>query len=234
MESRRISLQRLLRVLAAAVWAGIILFALSHRADFTLDSVLGYTPKSPLLAALVLLLLFALKSLSVVFYSGVLYAASGVLFPMPEAILINVLGTLVMASVSYALARGVGAGHADELRRRYPRLGFLEGIRSRNRLAFVIVLRCVGVVSFDVGSLYCGAVRMPFAPFLLGSVVGKAADVILLSVMGESLGRRSAAPFLLALGVDLALALAAALWIRKSEKKTVAGATGPAEERKST
>ena len=219
MESHRGTLPRLLRVLAAFAWAGVILYAVLHRNEFTLEEVLSYTPENPFLAFGALMFLFVLKSLTVVFYSGVLYGASGVLFPLPAAIAVNICGTLVMALISYFLARGLGAGRADELRRKYPKLRSFEKMRSRNNFAFVVVLRCVNVVNFDVGSMYCGAVRLPLAPFLAGSLLGKIVDIILLSIMGASLEERSAVPFLVALVIDLAIALVIALWSKKHNTK---------------
>lgn len=219
MESHRETLHRLLRILAAAAWAGVILYAVLHRDEFTLEDVLSYTPKNPLLAFGALMLLFVLKSLTVVFYSGVLYGASGVLFPLPAAIAVNICGTLVMALVSYFLARGLGARRADELREKYPKLRSFEKSRSRNNFAFVVVLRCVNIVNFDVGSMYCGAVRLPLVPFLAGSILGKITDIILLSILGASLEERSAAPFLIALIIDLAIALVIALWSKKQNAK---------------
>ena len=219
MGSHRETLPKLLRVLAAAAWVGLILYAVLHRNDFTLNEVLSYTPENPLLAFGALMLLFVLKSLTVVFYSGVLYGASGVLFPLPAAIAVNICGTLVMALISYFLARGLGAKRADELREKYPRLRSFEKTRSRNNFAFVVILRCVNVVNFDVGSMYCGAVRLPLAPFLTGSLLGKIVDITLLSIMGASLEDRNAAPFLIALVIDLAIALVIALWSKKQNAK---------------
>lgn len=219
MGSHRQWLHRLLRVFAAAVWAGIIVYAVVHRSEFTLERVLNYTPESPLLAFFALMFLFALKSLTIVFYSGILYAAAGVLFPLPAAIAVNLCGTVVMALLSYFLSRSLGASHADELREKHPKLRSFERMRSRNNFAFVVVLRCVNVVNFDVGSIYCGAVRMPLVPFLAGSVLGKLTDLVMFSVMGTSAINRDPVPVLIALAVDLTLAFAIALWAKKQNAK---------------
>ena len=222
MKAKQNKLYTILRVLAAAAWFGIILYAAAHRRDYTLEGILSYTPENQLLSALVLMGLFALKSLTVVFYSGILYAASGVLFPLSAAIAVNVCGTAVMALIPYLLSRSVGAARADELRDKYPRLRELERIRRRSPFAFVVVLRCVNIVNFDLGSMYCGAVRQPLASFLAGSVTGKLADIILISVMGASLDRRDPVPVLLALAIDLCIALVVVLWSRKQSKKETA------------
>lgn len=59
------------------------------------------TPSNSFLAALVLLVLFALKSLTVVIYAPLLYAASGLIFPLHAAIAINLLETIIMNSIPY-------------------------------------------------------------------------------------------------------------------------------------
>lgn len=84
------------KIALLCLWAGVLLLCFCSRERFTVDGVLSYTPESPALAALFLLLLFALKSLSVFVYSGILYMASGILFPLPIAIALNVAGTVVM------------------------------------------------------------------------------------------------------------------------------------------
>lgn len=52
-------------VVMGLVWAAIIVVCLVNKKDFTLESILNYTPSQPLLAALVMLVLFAVKSLSI-------------------------------------------------------------------------------------------------------------------------------------------------------------------------
>lgn len=219
MEPHRKTTQRALRVFAALAWAAIILCAVLHRKEFTLEAVLHYTPESPPLAFCVLMLLFALKSLSVVFYAGILYAAGGVLFPLPGAIAAGVCGTLIMAAIPYCFARSVGAEHADEVREKHPKLKELERIRSRNPFAFVVVLRCVNIVNFDVGSAYCGAVRLAPAPFLAGSLLGKLADIVMWSLIGATIENRDPVPFLIALAVDLCIAAVVVLRTKKQSQR---------------
>lgn len=96
---------RLARCLLGAVWLVIIVLCLLHREDFTLEGILTYSPRHPALAAALLLALFAVKSLSIFLYSGLLYAASGVLFSLPAAIAVNLAGTAVMVSLPFWLGK---------------------------------------------------------------------------------------------------------------------------------
>ena len=63
----------------------IVLFLVSGN-DITVQTVLEYTPESPFAAAMVILLLYALKSVTFVFPIAVLQIATGHLFRTPVAV----------------------------------------------------------------------------------------------------------------------------------------------------
>ena len=109
---------RLAKVLVGLVWLGIIALCLVHKDSFTLEGILTYPPDKPLLAALVLVALFAVKSLSVFLYSGFLYMAAGVLFPLPAAIAVNLAGTAVMVPLPYLLGQKLGGRAVEYIPRR--------------------------------------------------------------------------------------------------------------------
>lgn len=77
---------RAYKIILLCVWLVILTVCLVNRDRFSMDGVLHYSPRNPLLAVLFMLFLFALKSLSVFIFSGILFAASGILFPLPAAI----------------------------------------------------------------------------------------------------------------------------------------------------
>ena len=202
------------KLIIALIWAAVIVFALLHRDSITLDALINNTPGNPLPAALVLIGFFALKSLTVVLYSGILYAASGILFPLPAAILVNVCGTMAMALVPYLLGKHIGAKSMAELREKYPGLESIETLRSGSDFLFATLLRAVRVVPFDIGSLYLGAACMPLRPYLLGSVTGVLSTIILYPIMGTNLGNVRSPGFLLAAGIQLLLTAASVLFLK--------------------
>lgn len=123
---------RLVKCLLLLIWLTIIAVCLMHKDEFTLEGILTYTPKQPVLAALVLLALFAVKSLSVFLYCGFLYAASGVLFSLPIAIFVNFLGTSVMVSIPYWFGKKLGNSAVQHIMDRYPKAAVLHDLRSGN------------------------------------------------------------------------------------------------------
>ena len=70
------------KVILIFAWAAVLLFCLMNRERFTVDDVLSYTPQNAVLAAFFMMFLFALKSMSVFIFSGILFAANGILFPV--------------------------------------------------------------------------------------------------------------------------------------------------------
>ena len=209
---------RALRIAAILLWCAVLVWAILNRSRFTLDAILSYTPESPLLAAVIMMGFFALKSLTVVFYSGLLYVADGLLFPLPIAILLNILGTVVMVLIPYCTAHSFGSEYAAALLKKHPKLKAVEALRRGNDLAFAVLLRSVNIVNFDIGSMYMGAVGLRLPLVLLGSALGKAADIVLYPIIGENLGNPRSSAFWAALSLDLLLSVIT-VWIAVQMKK---------------
>lgn len=139
------------------VWLVILAVCLLHRDWFSVENVLGVSPRNMPLAALFLLALFALKSLSIFVYSGILFIASGILFPVPAAILVNLLGAAVMVSLPYWLGRQVGGELVESIIRKYPKTEVLRQAQMENQLFLSFITRMINVLPSDVLSLYMGA-----------------------------------------------------------------------------
>ena len=209
---------RALRIAAILLWCAVLIWAILNRSRFSLDAILNYSPRSPVLTAAFIMGLFALKSVTVFFYSGLLYVADGLLFPLPIAILLNVLGTMVMVLIPYCTAHSFGSEYAASLLKKHPKLKTMEALRRGNDLAFAVLLRSVNIVNFDIGSMYMGAVGLRLPLVLLGSALGKAADIVLYPIIGENLGNPRSSAFWLALSLDLLLSVIT-VWIAVQMKK---------------
>ena len=157
---------RLAKVLVGLVWLAIIALCLVHKDSFTLEGILTYTPDKPLLAALVLVVLFAVKSLSVFLYSGFLYMAAGALFPLPAAIAVNLAGTAVMVTLPYLLGQKLGGRAVEYILSRWPKAAALHDLRCDSDFFFVLLIRLLNVFSLDMVSAYMGAVGVKYRAYL--------------------------------------------------------------------
>ena len=210
---------RLARCLLGAVWIAIIVICLLHKEGFTLEGILSYTPRQPLLAALVLWGLFAVKSLSIFLYSGLLYAASGVLFPLPAAIAVNVVGTAVMVSIPYWLGKKLGSQAVQYILHRWPKSVMLRDLRSGSDFFFVLIVRLLGILSADVVSAYMGAIGVRYRDYLPACLLGFLSTCILFPPMGMSLSDIRSPQFLIAASIQLAEMLASCITFHFYRKK---------------
>ena len=186
---------------ALLLWAALIALCLRYR-ETLFDDILRYTPRNPWLAAGILVALFAVKSVSVVLYSGVLYAASGVLFPLPAALAVSLAGTAVMFLTPYWIGRRAGGEAVEQLMEKYPRLHALRDLREKNDFLFTLAVRSMRLLSYDVTSLYLGAAGAAFPAYMSASLLASLPSLVAFTVMGTGAGDMSSPAFWIALGME--------------------------------
>lgn len=205
----------LAKCLLGLLWLTIIIFCLLHKDAFTLERILTYSPHQPVLAALALLALFAVKSLSIFLFCGVLYAASGILFPLPIAILLSIAGSAIMSSIPYWL----GSQAAQLILARYPKAAYLHDLRSGNDFFFVLVVRLLGILPADVVSAYMGAAGVRCRDYLPACILGFLPSCILFPIMGMNISDVRSPQFLISLSIELAAMLSSCVVFHVCRKK---------------
>jgi len=73
----------------AFAWTSVVVLFVKSNGNLSVQELLNYQPESTLLALLTMAGLFLLKSVDFLMHSGVLYAANGIMFPPPVALLLN-------------------------------------------------------------------------------------------------------------------------------------------------
>ena len=171
---------RAYKIILLCVWLVILTVCLVNRDQFSVDGVLHYSPRNPLLAVLFMLFLFALKSLSVFIFSGIL-------FPLPAAIAVNVLGAAVMVSLPYWLGRKLGKDAADGILEKYPKAAALRRMRTGRELPLSFITRAINILPSDILSLYMGATGINYPRYLTGSLLGMALSLVTFPIMGMNI-----------------------------------------------
>ena len=185
----------------------------------SVETVLQYTPRMPLLAALFLLLLYGLKSISLMLPILLLDTVCGVLFPLPAAILIATLGTALTLTIPYCIGRFSGPDLTERLQQKHERLRELRRMRSRNELFLAFFFFFFGILPCDVVSLYLGNTRMPFDKYLLGGVLGFLPDILTAVVAGAKADDRSSPWFWGAIALNLLVAGLSTLFYARYRKR---------------
>lgn len=110
------------KYLPAVLLLLLLLFCIRYREDLSVERILRYTPEEPVKAALLMLGLYAVKSVSFIFPIAILQLAVGHLFATGTALLVNFLGRAVTLALPYWMGRFSGASMVESLTAKYPKL----------------------------------------------------------------------------------------------------------------
>ncbi len=174
------------------------------------DKILSYKPDNLWLAVLVFWGFFGLKSVSVVVPLTLLYIAVGSIYPYPVAIAINIVGLTITFTVPYLIGRISGGELIEFIESKYPKVKKLINYGHDNNLFASYMSRAVIVVPADIMSIVYGALRMPYRPYLLGSLMGLLPEMLVQTYIGGSLSDltvRSLLVMVLLIGVTFAFSV---------------------------
>lgn len=214
---------RLLRFVPPCLTAGILLFLIGSDRQITAESLTQQAPESQVAAAAVFLLLYAFKSLSVVLPLALFHVAATLVFPLPVALVVNLLGVWVACSVPFLLTRFSAGSSIEHLTQRHPKLRQLREFRIGGDFLFAFFTRVVGLFSCDAVSMYLSAAGLRYWPYAAGSVLGFAPQAVCITLMGDAIRDPSSPQFvisLLAMALSTVVAVAAYGLCRKRRCRT--------------
>lgn len=76
--------------------------------DTSIQNLVKYSPKNSFVAAVAILMLYAFKSITVLFPLIILEITAGYLFSPWKALLINFIGILIVLTIPYGIGRATG------------------------------------------------------------------------------------------------------------------------------
>ena len=199
--------EKIRRILAVLFWMVLVLICWSWCEHLTIEGILNFTPESPVTAVLVMMGLFLLKSITFVIYGNILYAASGILFSLPAAVFLNIVGSAIMASVPYFMGRKAGMGFLNTLTSKHPKLSILKDIPQKHPLSSSVMIRLLGILPGDLVSMYFGAGGASFSRYLTGTLIGLFPSIVIFSVMGMSAGDITSPAFRISAAAEIILVL---------------------------
>ena len=217
------------KVFLAVFWLLIILLCLINRDKITVDSIVNFTPQNTIAAIGIMLLMFSLKSITLVVYGGLLYSASGIMFSFPIAVLVNTIGTVLMVSIPFFIGKKAGKNTMNKLIEKNPKLEVLRGIPNKNEIFISFFVRLIGLLPGDLVSMYLGACGVHYGKYITGTMLGLFPAIIAFSIMGMSADNISSPEFVISAAFEIGLMILSIIiyfiWHRKSKKtnKTMEG-----------
>ena len=128
--------------------------------------------------------IFVLAGL-LVFPVTVLIAATAAVFGVWPGILYAAAGTMASALATYGIGRWLGP---NGLRQFFgPRVNFLTRSFARRGIPAVTLVRVVPVAPFSLINLAAGAFRIPVLDYVIGTAIGLAPGLGMMSLLGDNL-----------------------------------------------
>ena len=166
---------------------GISIMVKTSEGEITIDTILKYTPDNIYIAIVVILSLFALKSLSVVLPLSVLYLASGILFPPFLSVLVSAVGLWITITIPYFIGYFYGKKINVYIQKKYPKIEKLEILQSENMFFTCFITRIVGILPADILSIYFGICRISYGIYATAGVAGSMLSIITTTLLGNQL-----------------------------------------------
>ncbi len=178
------SISLIFKIILAALILGLIILVIVYRDKLSVDFIMSYLPNNLLQAAIILILMYALKSLSVFFPILILQIAGGLIFPPVLAFIINCFGTAVAYTIPYIIGRVSGKDLTDKIVNKYKKAGDLIAYQKGSKAFTSFILRAVSCLPADIVSLYLGSIDVPYLPYIFWGVVGTLPGLIPATFMG--------------------------------------------------
>ena len=207
MKEKRANTISILSKISPLIMIGIMAIVyLTVLRKLTFDQLLAYTPEEPIAAALIILLMYALKSLSFFFPMAIIAAVCGAILPIYISIPVNLAGIIIMATVPYSIGRfSLTHGGSEPIKIKNEKLIKIRSLISDNRFFSSFFLRIISVLPYDIVSLSLGRMGFSYKSYIAGTFLGTAPGIILTTIMGSAITEPWSAEFIIAVSTDVVL-----------------------------
>ena len=187
--------------------------------DIGLEDIINFTPENVFMAALMMVVFYILKSLTVVIPLPLLEIASGLIFTLPVAIVVNAIGIMFCILVPHFVGRSFGKEKIDSLVEKHPKLNIVKEMNSSSSFFICYFTRLVGIIPIDLLSLYFGASGVSLKSDVLGGFSGTFVSMVLLTIFGQSIRDPGSRMFWISIGLNVLLVVLSFMLFNRYRKK---------------
>lgn len=181
--------------------------------DLSFEDVYDFIMNNRTEALVIILLLYAVKSVTVIIYYSLLVALTGYIFDLPTALLVNSAGTLICLTISYIMGYFTKNEALFKKLNKYPKIKRYFNRCEENSFLVCYILHALGL-STEILGLIFGFLKMPYIRYAVSSFIAIAPGMICVTIFGRELDFRSPA-FWVAVAVEVTVIITAYMYSRK-------------------
>ena len=142
---------------------------------------------STVAAIVVIIGIFAIKSVLFIIPASMIYISVGMAFPIAGAIAINFAGIALEVTVTYLLGRFLGGEYVEKRLKGSKAGDKVLALGDGKKLSALFLVRLLPVFPIDFVSLFLGATKMSYWKYMLISLGGIMPRVILFTILGDGI-----------------------------------------------
>lgn len=185
---------------------GFLFLLIIGNLNLFIESIQTYIKSSKLLTAIGFLLLYAIKSVTMLIPNSVLYIAVGAIFPTWIAFLITYAGLTISLSIGYFTGLELGETKVYNLLARQKRTKAFLNAKQDNLLPLCFMMRLMAF-PFGLASFFFGSLKTPFYKYVVVSLLGVTPTMLPMVFSGAAITEPLSAAFLFPFGISLTVIL---------------------------
>lgn len=181
--------------------------------DLSFEDVYNFIMNNRTEALVIILMLYTLKSLTVIIYYSLLVALTGYIFDLPTALLVNSAGTFICLTISYIM--GYFTKNEALLKKldKHPKIKRYFEKCEANSFLVCYILHALGLSTEILGIIF-GFLKMPYIKYAVSSFLAVAPGMVCVTIFGRELDFTSPA-FWIAVSVELTVIVTAYIYSNK-------------------
>ena len=201
------------------VLIAIALFFLYDIRDISFADIISNTPNNPIIAALIVFLLYAIKSVTVFIPLVALQLITGSMFSPFPALIVNFIGIVICYTIPYFIGKKADENYSDGLLKKHPKLEKIVHHQVKGIFLPSAILRCIGFLPTDLVSAYIGTFSTSYFKYITGSLFGSAIRIVAVTILGTSLDDPSSPQFISSVVIIVLLTILSAVGYIFYQKK---------------
>ena len=196
------------KVILIFVIALLIIYLAPKFYGITPEQLLDHSPESPIMAAVIIVILYSIKPLIFIIPSVVLYLTAGIVFSPGLALIVTLIGLSAELTFGWMLGRWMGKEKIEALMRKNVKAEKILTRLDGKIESVIFMLRILPIpCPVGLGSMFFGASDVPYFKHLVFSIAGMSATMIPLTIAGSSLEYPITIDFFIPLAVSFFVVL---------------------------
>lgn len=210
---------KIIRFIPLIIMISLFLFFSLNYRNISTEDILNFTPSNYFLTAFVIILIYAVKSISMFISLSIIYISVVIIFPSFWAIAINIVGLTVCMTIPYFIGKFSGRGLLDKVASKYPKVKNIIEMKEDREWFFVFIIKILGFIPNEPSSLVFGSINTKYGTYVTAAVLAKTPSMIATTLLGSNINNPGTPEFKWSIIISIIIFIGIGIFYRKNKDK---------------